>query len=350
MSYSSKSVSFSRGILDPNGPGLREIRKKYGEPMGIQSSLRNAAIVLNSLPKKKAAAVMARMESADLKSVFSAIGSLDTTSSKQIFGALEELARDAERIFDAKKQSGAETQPRSQDDLAIMSQAYRESPFAFMINASPSIVHQLLRDEHPKNIAMVMANLPAEIANEQIKILDPVLRISVVKRICQIESGDLNEQMHELAFSLKLRFQKIMGAYKKSHQGISIASRMLNLVDEELRTEVMARIGQSDPELEESLDRSFVCFEDLAKLSDADIRVILKNTDTSFWAPALKNAPVALLKKIKSNMHQRAAEVLERQVQSVGQLSRKASQTAQSQILGVYFNLSRSNLISTMPR
>ncbi|MEZ6095766.1 MAG: hypothetical protein R3C03_16305 [Pirellulaceae bacterium] len=89
---------------------------------------------------------------------------------------------------------------RRDEDIAELKEAFRTSPFAFLINVAPDVTNELLRDEHPKNIAIVLANLPPQVANEQVKLLEPVLRVSVVKRICQLESEDSAAETSQLAF------------------------------------------------------------------------------------------------------------------------------------------------------
>ncbi|MEZ6095767.1 MAG: FliG C-terminal domain-containing protein [Pirellulaceae bacterium] len=80
-----------------------------------------------------------------------------------------------------------------------------------------------------------------------------------------------------------------MGVTKGKTNGLSIASQLMNLADDELRHQVMAELEQTDPELKTRLRDKLVRFEDLATLSDHDVRVMLKNTDTSYWAPATSN-------------------------------------------------------------
>lgn len=315
--------------------------------MGMEKSLRKAAIALQNLPKPQAAKVMGRMQPQDLRSVFSAIDSLDHTTARQIFDALDELARDAERLQRYRGTSPASPpHARTDDEVKLLREAFRDSPFAFLINIKSSLVNELLRDEHPRNIALVLANLPSEIASEQVKQLEPVLRISVVKRICQIDASDSEDEARELAFALKLRLQKLLGANAPKPEGVSIAARLLNLADEELRSEVLTNLAQSHPELETRLNESFVSFDQIAELSDHDIRVLLRSTDTSYWAPALKHAPPSIHDKIARSMHERVAQVLDSEIQALGPVPPSASKMAQQHILGVCFNLVKSKAIT----
>lgn len=179
--------------------------------MSRSSSLMQAAVVLNSLPKTQAAKVISRLEPSDIKIVLDAITRLDDVSADEISKAMTRLTSDATRwrAGDDSNQEGAVSEAQRHLDEALAAPKTKlgkrtkaDSPFAFLLETIPMIRSHLLSDEHPKNIAIVLSTLPPDVASATMKGLDNSLRFSVLKRLCEIE--ELEEaEVAELSSTLR---------------------------------------------------------------------------------------------------------------------------------------------------
>ncbi len=311
-----------------------------------------AAVVLSSLPNQQAALVLSRLEPNDVKTVLDAITRLDDVSASQITAALQRLATEAQRwrSGDEEVDSSIDLIRRSVDEALATPPSDLErtvesgKPFGFLVDVIPMIRLHLLEDEHPKNIAIVLSMLPPDIASQTMKGLDPALRVSVLKRICEIE--ELNgEEVTHLSFALKLRLNKLLNSRQRKTIGVNLAASLLSCSDEYTQESLITHMGQMDPDLAGKLERSVFKIDRLAALSTDEMRVVLKNIDTSVWAPALKNAPSSLKSKIYDAMASRPAELLAHEIDQIGYVDGAIEDLARQNVIQVVFRLAREGRI-----
>ncbi|MFK7769199.1 MAG: FliG C-terminal domain-containing protein [Mariniblastus sp.] len=325
--------------------------------MNPSSSLMQAAVVVSSLPKKQAAKLLIRLEPADLKSILDAMTRLDDVSAAEVSQSLERLTQETERwsMLDDGAEGNKYSQAKRQLEDALAGAQKSDGklgvdgPFDFLIDTIPMIRNHLLADEHPQNIAIVLSTLPPEIASQTMKGLDNTQRVSVLKRLCEIEEIR-NEDVVELSFALKLRLKRLLNSRKAKSLGVSIASGLLSCSDSETREALLTHVSQTDPDLAVKLQRSVFKLDRLETMEPSTIQVILKHVDTSSWAPALKNASTELQSKILNCMGQRPAELLAHEIDEIGHVTAPVEEIAQQNIVQVVLRLAREGKIDLRSR
>lgn len=321
--------------------------------MNRSSNLMQAAVVLNSLPKKQVASLLSRLEPCDIKTVLDAVKRLDVVSASQISDSLVRFSNEAERwrVGDSSKHDVQLENAQRSLEVALATPPSKleksvesSNPFEFLIDVIPMIRLHLLEDEHPKHVAMVLSTLPPDVASATMKDMDRALRVSVLKRMCELD--ELHEEdVAELSFALKLRLKKLLNSRKSKAPGVDLAANILSCSDDETRESLIAFMGQTDPDLANKLQRSVFKIERLETLEDLEIKTILKNVDTASWAPALKNSPMSLQTKIFANMAPRAAELLAQEMSDVGHVESVIEGLAQKNIVQVALKLAREGKI-----
>ena len=326
--------------------------------MTHSNSLVQAAIVLNSLPPSQAAQLLSKLDSSDLKRVLEAASDLDNVSAEQITKILNQFESDARRVELADKGSeSAEIEAAKlqiEKALAFVPSSLaisRESqqPFDFLAEAVPAIRTLVLSDEHPKNIAIVLSMFPPGLASQTMNALDPNLKISVLKRMCEL--GEIQEaDIAELVYSLRMRLNKLLNSRIGRSAGVDSAANLLSCSDAATREALLAHVGQSDPDLARTLQRSVFGVERLFQFTDQDIKTVLKNVDTSYWAPALKNAGAELIEKILSNMALAPRELLSHEIAEIGYVDSVQEDTARRQIVNAVLDLARQGKVNVQSR
>jgi len=319
--------------------------------MNRSSSLMQAAVVLNSLPKKHAAQVLSRLEPCDINSVLDAVKRLDDVSASQLSSALDRLNTETQRWRNSSTDDTALEQAHASLEHALATPTTElekavesTSPFAFLVDVIPMIRLHLLQDEHPKNVAIVLSMLPPDVASSTMQGLDPAMRVSVLKRVCEIDELH-TEDVAQLSFALRLRLKKLLNSQQQKTVGVDLAAKMLSCSDEGIQETLLAHMGQTDPDLAVKLQRSVFKIERLTTLSDGEIRTILKNVDTSSWAPALKNATSELKSRIFSCMASRPSDLLAHEIESMGHVSGAVEEIARQNIVQVVLKLAREGRI-----
>lgn len=198
----------------------------------------------------------------------------------------------------------------------------------------PMSVAELLRNEHPQIVAAILVHLDFDQSADILKYLTERQRNEVMLRIATMEGiqptalKDLNEVLFKvLAGGDKIR--------KASLGGIKTAAEMINLMGTVIEGTVLESIRGHDPELAQKImDKMFV-FDDVLKLDDKAIQMILKEVASESLIVALKGAQPELKEKFLSNMSSRAAETLREDLESRGPMRLSEVETQQKEILKI---------------
>lgn len=198
----------------------------------------------------------------------------------------------------------------------------------------PLSVAELLRNEHPQIVAAILVHLDFDQAADILKHLTERQRNEVMLRIATMEGiqptalKDLNEVLFKvLAGGDKIR--------KASLGGVKTAAEMINLMGTVIEGTVLESIRSHDPELAQKImDKMFV-FDDVMKLDDKAIQMILKEVASESLIVALKGAQPELKDKFLSNMSSRAAETLREDLESRGPMRLSEVEAQQKEILKI---------------
>ena len=198
----------------------------------------------------------------------------------------------------------------------------------------PMSVAELLRNEHPQIVAAILVHLDFDQSADILKYLTERQRNEVMLRIATMEGiqptalKDLNEVLFKvLAGGDKIR--------KASLGGIKTAAEMINLMGTVIEGTVLESIRGHDPDLAQKImDKMFV-FDDVLKLDDKAIQMILKEVASESLIVALKGAQPELKEKFLSNMSSRAAETLREDLESRGPMRLSEVETQQKEILKI---------------
>lgn len=196
----------------------------------------------------------------------------------------------------------------------------------------PLSVAELLRNEHPQITAAILVHLDYDQAADVLKHLGERQRNEVMLRIATMEGiqpsalKDLNEVLFKvLAGGDKIR--------KASLGGVKTAAEMINLMGTALEGTVIESIRSHDPDLAQKImDKMFV-FDDVIKLDDKAIQMVLKEVASDALIVALKGAQPELKEKFLANMSSRAADTLREDLESRGPMRLSEVETQQKEIL-----------------
>ena len=196
----------------------------------------------------------------------------------------------------------------------------------------PQSVAELLRNEHPQIVAAILVHLDYDQAADVLKQLAERQRGEVMLRIATMEGiqpsalKDLNEVLYKvLAGGDKVR--------KASLGGIKTAAEMINLMGTAIESTVIESIRNHDPDLAQKImDKMFV-FDDVIKLDDKSIQMVLKEVASDTLSVALKGAQPELKEKFLANMSSRAAETLREDLESRGPMRLSEVEAQQKEIL-----------------
>lgn len=196
----------------------------------------------------------------------------------------------------------------------------------------PFSVAELMRNEHPQIVAAILVHLDYEQSSAVLKLLadrqrnEVLLRIATMEGIQPMALKDLNEVLFNvLAGGDKVR--------KASLGGIKATAEIVNLLGSNIEAVVLESIRAHDPDLAQKITDKMFVFDDIIKLDDKAIQLVLKEVSSEALIPALKGASSDLKEKILANMSTRAADTLREDLDSRGPMRLSEVEAQQKEIL-----------------
>jgi flagellar motor switch protein FliG len=198
----------------------------------------------------------------------------------------------------------------------------------------PRTIFDLIKKEHPQTMAFILSQLPPAISSEIIARLSEDLQYEVVLRIArmdQVVPGVLEEVVDALGRELS----SFSVGVAESSGGIKPAAEILNSMKRGAANEIMGKIEQEDNELAEQIGQHMFVFEDLLNVDDRGVQLILKEVGNDDLAVALKMASDEVKQKIYKNISQRAAEMIQEDMDARGPMRISEVEKAQQIIVRI---------------
>lgn len=189
-----------------------------------------------------------------------------------------------------------------------------------------------LINEHPQTIALVIAHLASERMVDVLRRLPEGLQAEVVLRIANLDfvSPELIAQLDDV---LKTELSTLGSIDTNQLGGVEPIADMLNLMDKNTEKNIMSRVEEKDPELAEEIRKLMFVFEDIIHVDDQGIQNLLKDVDNQQLVIALKTAPEEIKQKLFGNMSNRAATMLQEDLDALGPTKLSDVEKAQNAIV-----------------
>ncbi len=316
--------------------------------MAADDGLQDAAVLLMSLGEVEASEVFKFLSPKEVQKLGEAIARTKTVSRARVDEVVvkftDEASSQSLMVTDSGDYVRSVLKRALGDDKATLLidrilQGGDTSGIESLKWMDPLSVAELLRSEHPQIVAAILVHLDYDQGAEVLKQLSERQRNEVMLRIATMEGiqptalKDLNEVL----------FQVLSGGdrvRKSSLGGIKTAAEMINLLGTNIEGTVIESIRNHDPDLAQKImDKMFV-FDDLIKLDNKSIQMVLKEVASDALIAALKGAQPELKDKILSNMSSRAAETLREDLESKGPMRLSEVEAQQKEILKTVRRLS----------
>jgi flagellar motor switch protein FliG len=193
-------------------------------------------------------------------------------------------------------------------------------------------VAELIRNEHPQIIASILVHLDRDQASSVLTAFDDRTRNDVVLRIATLDGIQPNalKELNEVLSKVLAGGDRIR---KQPLGGVKTAAEILNFLGASAETAVLDAIRGGDADLAQKIEDQMFTFDDLMKLDNKAIQLVLREVANDALIIALKGAEPEMREKIFSNMSSRAAETLREDLESKGPVRLSEVEAQQKEIL-----------------
>ena len=206
-------------------------------------------------------------------------------------------------------------------------------------------VAELLRNEHPQIVAAILVHLEYDQTSQILKLLPDRMRNEVLMRVATLDGiqpaalKDLNEVLSNVLSGSDRARKSQLG-------GVKSAAEILNMMGSSVETNVLDFIRESDSDLAQKIMDNMFTFDDMIKLDDKAIQMVLKEVQAESLVISLKGATPELRERIFKNMSSRAAETLREDLETRGPVKVTDVESEQKELLKIVRRLAEEGEIS----
>ena len=289
-----------------------------------RSGVERAAILLLTLGESEAAEILKHMGAKDVQRLGRTMSELKNVSRDEVSTVLVEFTQTVERQTSLGVGSdefvrrvlinalGDEKAASLMERISLGGQRKGLDALKWMDSRA---VADLLRNEHPQIIAIVLSYIEPDQSAEVLACLPANVRADLVMRVATLD-GVQPSALAELDDMMEKQFAANGTSGKSSALGgLRVAAEMVNLLDSSVGTALMTDIGKADERLSQNIQDLMFVFDDLLEI------IALKGVDEPVKA------------KVFKNMSQRAAEMPKGDLEAKGPVRLADVEAAQKEIL-----------------
>jgi len=300
-----------------------------------------AAALLMSLGEQVAASVLKHLGPREMQTIGSAMAQMPAISRAQIeqlLGEFNSVVEDRVGIGIGSEEYlrnmlvGAIGEERARTLIDRISIGGNSTGLESLKNMDGRAVADMIRNEHPQIVAIVVSYLDSDHAASVLANLNEKMRSDVIMRIANLEAISPNA-LQELDEILERQFAGNAASKASVVGGLKRAADIVNCMDTATEEATLASIRERNEALSTSIQELMFTFENLLDLDDRSVQRLLREVSGEDLVKALKGATPDIKALVVKNMSKRAAEVLEDDLQNRGPMRVSDVEAAQRGIL-----------------
>ena len=309
-----------------------------------------AALLLMTLGEQEAAEVLKYMGAKEVQELGVAMAALKNVTRDEAGNVLDIFITDVEEqtalgvntegyvrklLGNAFGESKAEA---FLDRIALGDDAQGLSALKWM--SSREVVN-IVEDEHPQIIAIVVSYLESSQAAEVIELLPEEMRHDIVMRVARL-SDVQQSALAEIENLIASKSERTSRGTTRKVGGDKVAAEIINALKPERGEAILEQIKEKNEELSIQIQEMMFMFDTLLKVDDRGIQSLLREISNDLLVVALKGCDPAISDKILSNMSKRAGTLLREDMEAKGPMKLSDVEAAQKEILDVARRLAES--------
>ena len=192
----------------------------------------------------------------------------------------------------------------------------------------------LISDEHPQIIAVIISYLDSAVGADVLSQLDEKVQSDIIFRLSTLENIQ-PDALKELEKVMERKFNSNASLRATQAGGIRSASNVMNYLKSNLEANIMKDLTKRDKDIAKEIQENMFDFENLASIDDKSLQFLIRSLDNELIVIALKAADDNLKDKFFASMSQRAAANIQDEMDALGPMRLTDVQEAQKQIIAV---------------
>ncbi|MBR9649626.1 flagellar motor switch protein FliG [Thalassovita aquimarina] len=235
-------------------------------------------------------------------------------------------------------------QDKAQSVLGRIPSNNNDHPIQILEWMDAPAVAELIVDEHPQIIALIVASLDHAVAADVLKLLPEEQQPDIINRISELNTVQ-PDALRNLEDVIQRKFQTNASLRASQMGGVKAAARIMNFTKQDMEQRILKIINKDNKDLAVALQDNMFVFDNLIKSSDRALQTLLREVDNRTLVVALRGADEALQEKLLSCMSNRAAANIVDEMEALGPVRLTEVQAAQKEVIAVARRMSDEGTI-----
>ncbi len=214
-----------------------------------------------------------------------------------------------------------------------------------IIDLDAVAICNLIKDEDPQTISLVVSYLSAQKGSEVLILLPERTREMVIEKLATLESTPI-EVVETLGEVLSGKVGERVSRALNQTGGEKSAAAVLNAMGKDYRLSILNNIDERNPDLVRSIRMKMFTFDDLATLDTKTLQKIMREVDASKLAVALSAATDQLRTAMLGALSKRAAETVNDEIENLPKVSLREIESNQTAIIDIVRQLESDGEVS----
>lgn len=314
---------------------------------------KKAAVLIIALGEDYAAKLYKHLSEDEIASLTLAISTMDKVTKEERESVLSEFYEMciAQKFISEGGLDYARTvlnkalgEEKASEILNKLTETLQVRPFELIRKADSAQIVHLVANENPQTVALLLSYLDPKKASDVLSALPGDVQVEVITRMANMESV-IPEYIKEVEMVFEQRLTHMGTADQTKVGGIDAVVDIINSVDRGTEKYILDQLDVVDATLSENIKRKLFVFEDIVKLTDQAVRIVLQNVDQSDITVALKGANDDVKEVIMRNLSRRVQEMIKEELEIMGPAKKKDVEDAQQKIVNIIRNLEENGEI-----
>jgi len=290
-----------------------------------------AAILIRSLGSEVTGSVLNGLSENEKKVVNQHLDQMGTISTQVIEHVAREFMAQAARRAQATRLTSA---AGNDQDEASGDSPEKAGGLEAILSLTADEVYELIKDEHPQTIAIILIHLETAVASDVVAKLPDEIKTDVAVRVVTLEkvNADMIEEVNDVFTEI---LKNKTSSVTNISGGVDRLAEILNQTDEISSELILNEIEDRDGEMAVQIKQKMFVFEDLVLVDDRGFQKLLRKVETMELAIALKAASEEVRDKVYRNMSERAGAMLQEEIEDLGPVRMNEVSDAQMAITSI---------------
>jgi len=198
-------------------------------------------------------------------------------------------------------------------------------------NVNEQVLANYLKNEYPQTVAVVLSKIKPDHASRVLAVLPENFAMEVIMRLLRMETVQ-KEILDGVEKTLRTEFMSNLASSQRQDSHEQMAN-IFNSLDRSTENRFMGALEERNRESAERIKGLMFTFEDLARIDPSGVQALLRQVEKDQLAIALKGGSDDIKDLFFKNMSERAAKMMQEDMEAMGPVRLKEVDEAQSNVV-----------------